>query len=297
MAEPLYVVLGATGHTGAVVAERLRSAGKRVRAVGRDAGRLKALAARGCEPAAGSADDQEFLRRALAGADAAYALVPPSLAPGIRAFQDRVAAAVAGAVAAAGTRHVVALSSIGADQASGNGPIAGVHRLERRLAETGAAVLALRPGYFYENNLAAIPLVKGMGILGGMLRADLPMAHTATRDIGEVAARRLLALDFSGNEVQELQGPRDLTMQEVATALGKAVGKPDLRYVAFSYEEGTKGLVQAGLPEEMAALYAEMSRGFNEGRLRPTQRRGPATSTPTTIEWFAEQVFAPAYRG
>jgi len=232
MSDRPYVVLGASGHVGGIVAARLVEAGKRVRVVARNAAPLAPLAAKGAEVVTGSMDDPTFARHAFEGAGAAFLLVPPNLGPGIRAWQDRTARTLGDALEAARVPYALTLSSIGAHLPSGNGPIAGLHVLEERLDRIdGLSPLHLRPGYFFENNLGAIGLVKAMGALGGALRADLPMAHVATRDIGEVAARRLLALDWKGRTVHELHGERDLTMAGVATALGKAIGKPDLRYV------------------------------------------------------------------
>lgn len=297
MADTLYAVLGASGHVGGIVARRLLDAGKKVRVAARHADALKGFGARGAEVVTGSIDDPAFLRRVFDGAAAAYVLLPPNLAPGIRAWQDRTAGAIGDALEAAKVARSVTLSSIGADRAGGNGPIAGLHVLEQRLDRIrGLSPLHLRPGYFFENHLGGIGLVKSMGALGGALRGDLEMAQIATRDIGEAAARRLLALDWSGRTVQELQGQRDLTMSAVAAALGKAIGKPELKYVQFPYPDAEKGMVGAGLPQEMAALYVEMSRGFNEGHLAPTQPRGGATTTPTSIETWAAEAFAPAFR-
>jgi uncharacterized protein YbjT (DUF2867 family) len=245
----------------------------------------------------GSIDDPAFARRALEGAGAAFVLVPPYFGPGIRAWQDRTARTLGDALEEAKVPYALTLSSIGADLPSGNGPIAGLHVLEQRLDRIrGLAPLHLRPGYFFENHLGAIGMIKGMGALGGALRADLKMAQIAARDIGEAAARRLLALDWTARTVQELQGQRDLTMSEVAAVLGQAIGKPDLRYVPFPYADAEKGMVAAGLPQEMAALYAEMSKGFNEGHLRATQPRSAATTTPTSLEKWAAERFAPAFR-
>lgn len=298
MANPLYVVLGATGHVGGGIAARLLDQKRRVRVVGRGAERLASLAARGAEVVAGSIEDPAFAARALAGAGAAFLLIPPHMtAPSFRAYQSRVVDALARAVEAARPGHVVTLSSIGGHLAAGNGPIAGLHELEQRLsAVKGVAVLHLRPGFFMENHLGSVGMVKQMGILGSALRADLPMQMIATRDIAEVGARRLAALDFQGQGALELMGPRDVTMAEVARAVGRAIGKPDLPYVQFPYDEARKGMVGAGLRPDMADLYVEMSRGFNDGTVRPTQPRSPATTTPTTVERFAEETFAPAFR-
>jgi len=298
MPERTYVVLGASGHVGGTIAARLLDAGSRVRVVARSAEKLRAHAGRGAEAATGDVTDAAFLRRALDGAGAAFVLLPPYFGPGVRAWQDRLAGLLGDALEAARVPRAVTLSSIGAERASGNGPIAGLHALEARLDRIpGLAPLHLRPGYFFENHLAAIPLVKAAGMTAGATRGDLRTTPIATRDIGEVAARRLLALDWSGREVMELHGERDLTMQEVTAALGKAIGKPDLPYVHLSYADAQQGLVKAGLSDEMAGLFVELARGFNEGTIRPTQPRSAATTTPTSIERFATEVFAPAYRG
>jgi uncharacterized protein YbjT (DUF2867 family) len=296
MAANLYVVLGATGHVGSIAANRLLEAGKRVRVVARSAEKLASLGARGAEVAAGSVDDTGFLRRALEGAHAAFVMLPPYLGKGIRVWQEWTAAAIGDAIEASRTPFAVTLSSIGADLPSGNGPVAGLHRLEQRLGRIqGLSALHLRPGYFFENNLGAIGMIRAMGTNGGALRPDLKMSHIATRDIGEAAARRLISLDWRGSTIQELHGERDLTMAEATAALGKAIGKPELQYIQFPYADALKGLVQAGLPEEMAALYMDMSKGFNEGQVRPTQPRSTATTTPTSIERWATEIFAPVF--
>jgi uncharacterized protein YbjT (DUF2867 family) len=293
----LHVVLGATGNVGGIIASRLLEAGKRVRAVARHADRLAPLVRRGAEAAAGSIDDPAFLRKALEGARAAFVLLPPNFAPGVRATQDRTAALIGDALEAAKVTWAVSLSSVGAQAASGNGPIAGLHALEARLDRVpGLSPLHLRPGYFLENHLASIGMIRGMGMIGSALRPDLKMPQIAVRDVGEAAARRFLALDWKGRVVEELHGERSLTMSEVATALGKAIGHPDLSYVQFPYVDAQRGMVQAGLPEEMAALYVEMAKGFNEGQVATTQQRSPATTTPTTIERWSAEVFAPAFR-
>jgi uncharacterized protein YbjT (DUF2867 family) len=293
-----YVVLGASGHVGGLVATRLLEAGRRVRVVARSAGSLAAFGAKGAEVVTGSIDDPAFARRALEGAGAAFLLVPPYLGPGIRAWQDRTARTLGDALEAANVPYALSLSSIGAHLPSGNGPIAGLHVLEERLDRIdGLSPLHLRPGYFFENNLGAIGLVRALGALGGALRGDLKMAHVAARDIGEAAARRLLALDWKGRTVQELHGQRDLSMTEVAAALGEAIGKPGMKYVQFPYADAEKGLVQAGLPAEMAALYMDMSKGFNDGHVKATQPRTLASTTPTSIERWGAEVFAPAFRG
>jgi uncharacterized protein YbjT (DUF2867 family) len=277
-----------------VIVEEALQRGEKVRALGRSAERLAPLRAHGAEVMAGDANDVGYLARAFAGADAVYTLIPPDpKAPDFRATQDRLGEATVRALRESGVRSVAFLSSLGADLASGNGPIAGLHAQEERLKALGVQnLLFLRAGYFFENHLATLQLIKQQGVNGGALAPDLPMAMVATRDIGKLAANALLARDFRGVVIQEILGPRDLTMAEATRIIGERIGKPDLRYVQLGYDDFQKNLVQMGLSPSIAGLYTEMVRAFNEGRIRSVQGRNPQNTTPTTFESFAAEIAA-----
>jgi uncharacterized protein YbjT (DUF2867 family) len=294
MPDPVIAVGGATGHIGSELCKALLAGGAQVRALGRDAARLKAIGA--VEPALGSLDDTMYLKKAVSGATAAFVLIPPNMAStDFRGFQRRITKSWVEALQASSVAHVVALSSVGADLPEGTGPIAGLHELEQQLATLKAHVLFLRPTYFLENHLAGLRMIKGMGMYGSALRGDLAIAQIATRDIAAVAAKRLLARDFTGKSVLELLGAKDYAMTDVARTLGKEIGKADLAYAQFPYEDAEKAMVGAGLSADMARLYIEMTRAFNDGRIKPTQGRSPTTTTPTTLGQFAK-VFAAAYK-
>lgn len=293
----LYVVTGATGHTGQIVAQELLKAGKKVRVVGRDASKLKQFS--GAETAVGSLEDFDFVAKTLAGASAAYVMIPPNFAlknGGMRAYQNRVIQTTIEGIKKSSIQHVVTLSSVGAHVGSGVGPVGGLYDMEKAYAMhlSNVNVLHLRPCYFMENLLMNIGMIKSMGMMGSPTAADIALPFIATKDIAKVASLRLLELNFKGHSVQELLGARDYTMSEVAKILGSAIGKSDLKYVAFPYADAQKGMMQMGLSEEMSGLYVELSRAFNEG-LRPTQARGAASTTPTTLEEFGKTVFAPAF--
>jgi uncharacterized protein YbjT (DUF2867 family) len=289
----MIVVMGASGHTGKVAAEALLARGEKVRVLGRDAGRLQALAARGAEVMAGDASDPAFLARAFAGAEAAYTLIPPDVrVPDFRAYQDRIGEATVKALRQAGVKRVAFLSSVGAELPAGTGPIVGLHAQEERLRGLGVDVLLLRPGYFFENLYASVPLIQHQGINGSAIAPEVKMSMIATRDIGAAAASALAARDFSGVQVRNLLGPRDLSMAEVTRILGARIGKPDLAYVQFPYEAFQGALEQAGLSKDLARLYGEMSKAFNDGIVKPVGGRTPASTTPTTFETFAGELAA-----
>src|ERR1700692_2588084 len=215
-----YVILGASGNTGSIVANSLLSKGRKVRVVGRDAGRLQRFVRKGAEAFTGDVSDAVALSKAFSGARAASLLLPPITS---REDQERESDAIAKAVKESGLRYAVYLSSYGAQVPEGTGPVAGLHSLEQKLnAISGLNVLHLRAAYFMENNLAAIGMIHGMGMFGGALLPDLKLPMTATRDVGDYAAQRLLDLDFAGKQTRELLGERDLSMTEATAVIARS---------------------------------------------------------------------------
>src|SRR6266849_1867513 len=191
-----YVILGASGNTGSIVADFLLSKGKKVRVVGRDSGRLQRFVDKGAEAFTADLSDAAALTKAFSGARAAYLLLPPVKS---REDQERESDAIAKAVKESGLGYAVHLSSYGAQVPEGTGPVAGLHSSEEKLnAISRLNVLHLRAAYFMENNLAAIGMIHGMGLFGNALLPDVKLPMIATRDVGDCAAHRLLDLDFSG---------------------------------------------------------------------------------------------------
>ncbi len=295
----MYTVLGATGHIGSVITRRLLERGEKVRVVGRSTTRLQPFVQKGAEAFIGDVNDPDALVRAFSEARAAFLMIPPGLSSqDYRVDQEHETDSISKAVKTAGLHYAVSLSSFGAHAPAGTGPILGVHWLEQKLnAVDKLNVLHLRPGYFFENHLAAIGMIQTMGLYGGALKPDLPVPMIATRDIGEYAAEHLLKLDFNGKQKQELLGQRDVTMNEAASVIGRALNQPDLRYVQFSYEQVQQVLVQTGIPAKTAAYFMEMFQGMNSGIVAPTELRTMHNTTPTSIETFAKDVFVPAYQG
>jgi uncharacterized protein YbjT (DUF2867 family) len=166
-----YVILGATGHTGSIVADVLLSKGQKVRVIGRDKGRLQRFVDKGAEAFTADMSDTAALTKAFTGARAAYLLLPPAKSP---EEQERDSDAVAKAVKESGLRYAVHLSSYGAQVAKGAGPVSGLHSSEEKLnAISSLNVLHVRAAYFMENNLAAIGMIHHMGIFGNALLPDL----------------------------------------------------------------------------------------------------------------------------
>jgi uncharacterized protein YbjT (DUF2867 family) len=293
----MYVITGATGNTGKPIALALLKAGKKVRIICRDSSKAKELLDLGAELRVGSLSDVEFLTSAFTGAAAAYLMIPPNMqAENFTAYQQQQVDAMAQALKNSSVRHEITLSSVGAHLERNSGVIMGLHYAEQTFnAIPGLNTLHLRPTYFMENTLGMAAMAKHMGITGSPVKGDLKFPIIASRDIGEYAAKRLLALDFSGHNVQYLLGSREVSYNEIIGLYGKAIGKPELPYVEFSYSDMKNTMVsQWGASENVAEMFIEFMRAMNEGRILSDAERNMESTTPTAIEEFVpvfKQVF------
>src|SRR4029077_2270216 len=105
--DAMYVILGASGHTGSIIADFLLSKGEKVRVLGRDPGRLERFVRNGAEAFTADLSDAAALTKALSGARGAYLMLPPVTS---REDQERVSDAIAKAVQESGLRFAVHLS-------------------------------------------------------------------------------------------------------------------------------------------------------------------------------------------
>jgi uncharacterized protein YbjT (DUF2867 family) len=295
----MYIITGASGKTGSVAADKLLAAGAKVRVLGRDAKRLERFAQKGAEVAVTDMTDAAAVKKAFAGGRAAHVLIPPNLtAPDVRAYQELVNNNMAAAIRENGLAHVTVVSSTGADQPNGTGPVLGLYSLEQNLwAIDGLNVMSLRCGYFMENLLAQVGIIQSMGFMAGPVREDVGLPMIATEDIGDVSAELLAKAEFKGKQTRELLGPRHVTYPEVAKIIGAAIGKPDLTYRKVPAMVLKPAMMQMGLSSNMVDLMLEMFEALNTGHMKSREARSPLNTTPTTLETFAAEVFAPVYRG
>jgi uncharacterized protein YbjT (DUF2867 family) len=278
-----FVVAGVSGHTGQIVAETLLGQKRAVKVVVRDAAKGAPWKAKGADVAVADLGDAGALTQALKGAEGAYVLLPPTFtAPNFRAHQDRLSTAIADAARASRVPHVVFLSSIGAQLASGSGPIVGLHVAEETFRrEKATAWTFLRAGYFMENLEASFATLP-QGFIPSFLPASFGIDMIATVDIGKQAAA-LLVEAGKGTEVVQLGGP-PISMNDVAAAISRITGKP-MRVQEAPLDAVVPTFTGLGMPKDLAELYREMLDGFTAGRIgaEPGMRRIAGT---TSIETF-----------
>ncbi len=293
-----FVITGATGNIGSKVANELLAKGEKIKVIGRSADKLKAFTSKGAEALIGDVTDPEFVKKAFKGATAVFCMIPPSnFSNDYRSVQRKVATNYMEAVRTNGIKHVILLSSIGAHLRNGAGIVDGLGEMEELfLSLKEVNVLNLRPTYFMENVLGQIGTIKQMGIAGTPVKPDIKFPIVASKDIAGVIAKRLIELQFKGNSIEYVLGPKDLSYNEITAIIGKAIGKPDLKYVQFSNEDSKKSMVMAGFcSENVADLMTGLTDGINNGKVLNAYKRTSQNSTNTSFEEFAND-FAIMYQ-
>jgi uncharacterized protein YbjT (DUF2867 family) len=279
----MYVISGASGNTGKVVATRLLKAGKQVRALARNADKAKELAALGAEVVAVDLSDRVGLERALVGATGFYLLSPPDMGShSFLAERSQLLAAVASTVKAAAVPHVVFLSSIGAQHETGTGIIQTVAAGERALRGSGVPSTFLRAAYFVENWAAVLPVAKQDGVLPSFIPGGLKTPMVSTVDIGTLAAEALLE-GPRAERVLELSGPQDLTPQELAATVAKVLGKP-VQLVEAPLDAVVPTFTSFGISADIAALYRGLYEGIINGKVAFEGGKAEAHRGTTTAE-------------
>jgi NAD(P)H dehydrogenase (quinone) len=253
------VVTGATGHLGRLTVEALLRRGvpaEQITATGRRTETLADLAERGVIVRRADYTDPASLREALAGAD--RLLLVSSSEVGQRAEQhaNAIDAAVEAGVG------LIAYTSI-AQADTSSLLLAEEHRAtEKLVADSGIPYVLLRNSWYTENYTAQLLIYLEHGIAGAAGEGRVSAALRA--DYAEAAAAVLVEDGHEGT-TYELGGAA-FTMTELAQVVSEASGQA-VTYTDLPVEQYTQVLVGAGLPEPVAAVFADGDRGVAAGEL------------------------------
>lgn len=273
----MILVTGATGKVGRHIVTGLIAEGAQVRALTRDPG--KAHLPAGVELIHGDSANPEIFPRALAGTTAVFVNA---------AAVGGSAAELMAAATAAGTSHVVMLSSFAVrDDGPQDYSIGAYHKsIETMIEYSGLGWTFLRCGGFAANTLAWAPMIRA----DGAVRA--PYGHAATaliaeRDIAAAAVRVLLDDGHTGAKYV-LTSQQSLTQIEQVDAIGRAIGR-SLRFEEIPAEV----FRQAAVARMPASAVDDVLRYYQEYVGRTAEMSpdlGTLIGRPATTfaEWAAE---------
>ena len=287
------VVTTPAGNVGSRAARVLIQAGVRPTLLARHPARLDRALSEQADVVEADLSDADAVVRATRGADALLWVAPRTADPSADpvAWYASLGANAARAVTENRIGRTVFLSSIGAEMRSGAGEIDGLARTEELLDATGAAVLHLRCGYFFTNLLGELDSIRE-GVLKAPMALDYAQPWVDPRDIGEIAAARLLSAVWSGRHVQAVHGPEDLTISRVAEIISE-VTRRRVRAETISKDTLRRMLRSAGLGDKQVEGIAGMSAVTREDFIAE-DKRSILTTTPTTLAAWAQVHLRPA---
>jgi uncharacterized protein YbjT (DUF2867 family) len=293
----MIAITGASGKTGQRTAEALLNKGEKVRVIGRSKEHLQFLVQKGAESLIGDQADVKFLTNAFQGCSAAYVLIPPKMdATDVREYYNIMGDVMIKAVKKSGLRKLVFLSSLGAELDSGTGPVIGLHDVEEMLGKlTKTHVVFLRPGYFYENTLMNVGMIRDKKLIANSMDADAPILMVATKDIGDKAAELLANSQFTGHTIVELFGER-ITYGDVTKIIGDKIGIPSLQFFHASEREAITGMMSMGLSKNIAESFVELAHAVCRGAITTTNLDPAKPNAPTAYSAFVDEVLYPMYK-
>lgn len=285
----MFVVFGATGQTGSVVADTLLEKQLPVRVVLRSDKAADAWQAKGADVAFADVIDADAITKALDGAIAIYAMNPPAYQTAdMFTVAKNIGAAYVEAIAQSSVQKVVLLSSVGSQHATGTGNIMTTYFLENIFGNLAIPVAFLRAAGFMENWNGVAVIAAEKGILPSFyspLDRKLPMVAAA--DIGRAAAEALTE-DWTGKRIIELYGAADYSPDDVAVAFAAVLNR-DVQAVALPESDWQATIVGFGASSEAANAWCEMLRGFNSGHIIFENNGIETRKGQTTIEDFAAE--------
>lgn len=288
------VVTGSLGNISQPLMQILVQQGHSVTVVSNNAARQKDIIAAGAQAAIGSVLDATFLTNTFTGADAVYCMVPPNYAhPDQLGYYESIGNVYDQAIRRSGVKRVVNLSSYGAHLPSGTGFISGSYQIEQMLnAIPGIALTHFRPSYFYYNLLSFISMIKTAGFIGAVYGGEDKLTMVSPKDIAAALAEELV-ITAASKPVRYVASD-DRTCNEVASVLGKAIGKPDMKWLILPGEDVLKALVHHGMPEGSAHKLIELGEAIHNGKLREDYDRQKPALGSVRLEEYAPE-FARAF--
>ena len=293
------VVTGSLGNISKPLTKELTEQGHQVIVISSNPDKQTAIETLGAHAAIGSVTDIDFLAETFKGADVVYCMVPPAnyhnQDVSISRYYPSIGNAFAEAILKSGVKKVIHLSSVGGNTDKNNGMLSMHHAVETIFSELPSEVIVktMRPVGFFVNLMLFIPAIKMRGAIASNYGGDDICPWVSPLDIASVAAEEINS-DFTERKVRYIAS-EELSCNEIARALGEAIGKPDLKWNLVSDEEVRAGMLAMGINRERVDGVVEMDANMHSGKLFEDYNRNKPAFGKTKLADFVVD-FAKAYR-
>jgi len=261
------VVTGSIGHIGKPLVPRLVANGHQLTVITSKQQNAPVIEAMGAKAVTGSVEDVNLLTDTFSGADIVYTMVPSFYgAADLLEFYRSVGENYVEAIRQSGVKRVINLSSFGAHLSKGTGVILGAHYVEEILDKLeNVQITHMRPTSFYYNLLSFADMIRNQGFIaincGGNDLIQLVHPDDIAAAIADEAAQ-----PGTHRKIRYVMSD-ERTCSEIAAAIGKEIGKPDLEWRLISDEEARNRYLQAGVPPLLAQYLTEIYSSLHNGKL------------------------------
>lgn len=295
------VLTGSIGNVGAPLVKILIRNGHRVNVITSNTARTESIRALGGIPLIGSMFDTAFLTTAFRNADIVYLMETMDAAGDV--FDQgvdfigaisKIGQCYKEAIEATGVKRIVHLSSVGAHSKDGFGILQFHYNAESILRTLPGDVVIkfIRPVGFFTNLLEKINSIKTTGAIVSNYGGDKKEPWVHPTDIAEVIAEEM-QLPFAGTVVRYVASD-EISPNEIAAALGHAIGMPSLQWRVISDDQLLNDWLAMGFNSQVARGFVEMQASQGKGNLYEDYYQHRPVLGNVKLNTFATQ-FARAY--
>ncbi len=295
------VLTGSLGNIGKPLTQELVKKGHSVTVISSKAERQKDIEALGAKAAIGTMQDVDFLSNTFKGADIVYLMETLDRSAFSNPDLDIVAAITnigknyKQAIEQSGVKKAIQLSAIGAHTDKGNGNLRFHYEVEKILNQLpdNVSIKFMRPAGFFTNLYRSIQAVKENGAIILNYGGDKKEPWVSPSDIASAIAGDM-EKPFEGRTIRYIASD-EVSPNEIAKALGEAIGKPDLKWSVISDEQLLNGMTAAGMSLQVAKGFVEMQASQGSGLLYEDYYRHKTVLGKVKLADFAKE-FAFIYK-
>ena len=255
----MHAVLGATGHVGSSVLAHLLAAGEEVLAITHSEEKKAELEKDGAIVAVVDVKNSHKLAAVLKEANSVFVLNPPGdITKDSFADELETIHSIVESLSIARPKKLVVESTQGAQEGQQNGDLGTLFELENEVRKLDIPVSVTRAPFYMSNWDMQLEQAR-KGKIQSIFPADFKMPMASPKDLGKYNAEKLISGNFEDFEINDFNGPKLYSAQDVADAFAKALNRK-VEVEVIPEDKWVEYFASMGFSEQSAISFAEMSR-------------------------------------
>ncbi|WP_271766089.1 NAD(P)H-binding protein [Aquimarina algiphila] len=294
------ILTGSLGNIGKPLTQKLVQKGHAITVISSKTERQKDIEALGAKAAIGTMQDVDFLTKVFKGADIVYLMETINTSDFFDSNFDlvshitQIGVNYKQAIEKSNVKRVVLLSSVGAHTDKGNGNLVMHYNVEAIMKQlpNDVSIKFMRPVGFFTNIFRSLQTIKEQGVIISNYSGGAKEPWVSPLDIAFTIAEEM-EKPFKGREVHYLASD-EVSPSEIAHVIGKAIGKPELKWLEISDKQLLNKMLSMNMNEQIAKGFIEMQTAQGNGTLYEEYYRNKPTLGKVKLADFAKE-FAQFY--